>query len=429
MNNLFTQLGRRIYTVSELTRSIKSLLEDAYPFVWITGEISNLRIPASGHFYFTLKDPEAQINAVMFRGQTRFLKFQPEDGMEVIAMGRITVFEPRGAYQIILEVMEPKGIGALQLAFEQLKEKLSKEGLFDEIHKRPLPFLPEKIGVITSPTGAVIRDIMHVTWRRFDNMNIVIAPVRVQGDGADEEIVRALKVLNERGDVDVIILARGGGSLEDLQPFNTEKVARTIFESRIPVVSAVGHETDYTISDFVADVRAPTPSAAAELVVPRKADLMARITEIAGSLRLALLSTINGLREHTHHLSKRLSDPRKHVANMRLRVDDNLSRIIYTCSSNIREARERWVLWRERFYQCMRHCLEYHRGALQTVSGKLDSLSPLSTLNRGYSITRSLPDHKVVRDVRFVSTGQEVEVIVARGKMICRIERCLRERK
>ncbi len=423
MDNLFNQLEQRIYTVSELTHSIKSLLEEAYPFVWVTGEISNFRVPTSGHFYFTLKDPEAQINSVMFRGQNRFLKFQPEDGMEVIAMGRITVFQPRGAYQIILEVMEPKGIGALQLAFEQLKEKLSKEGLFDEDHKRPLPVLPEKIGVVTSPTGAVIRDIINVARRRFDNMTILIAPARVQGDGADKEIVNALELLNKRDDIDVIILARGGGSLEDLQPFNTEKVARAIFKSHIPVVSAVGHETDYPISDFAADLRAPTPSAAAELVIPRKADLAARTVEIADSLRITLLNKISGLREHIYHLAKRLSDPGKQIENMRLRVDDNLSRIVYSFSSDISKTGDRRNLWHERFYQSMQRRLEYHRGAFETVAGKLDSLSPLSTLNRGYSITRSLPDYKVVKDVQTVSIGQQVEVIVARGSMICRIEK------
>jgi exodeoxyribonuclease VII large subunit len=425
MDDLFTPLERRIYTVSELTHSIKSLLEDSYPFVWVAGEISNFRVPASGHFYFTLKDAEAQINAVMFRGQNRFLKFEPVDGIEVIAMGRITVFEPRGTYQIILELMEPKGIGALQLAFEHLKQKLSREGLFDEIHKRPLPFLPERIGVVTSPTGSVIRDIINVAQRRFDNTNLIIAPVRVQGDGADKEIVRALAVLNERDDVDAIILARGGGSLEDLQPFNTEAVARAIFQSHIPVVSAVGHETDYTIADFVADLRAPTPSAAAELVVPRKGDLLARALEMTEALRVSLLDKIKGIREHIYHLSKRLSDPRKEIANMRLRVDDNLSRIIYAFSSDIRNARDARIVWVERFYQCMQHGLAYNRSKLQAVTGKLDSLSPLSTLSRGYSIALSLPEYKVIKDVGVVSLGQEVEVIVARGKMVCRVEKRL----
>ena len=425
MDKLLTQLDRRIYTVSELTHSIKSLLEDTYPFVWVTGEISNFRVPASGHFYFTLKDAEAQINAVMFRGQNRFLKFEPVDGIEVIAMGRITVFEPRGSYQIILEVMEPKGIGALQLAFEHLKQKLAKEGLFDAIHKRPLPFLPERIGVITSPTGAVIRDIIHVAQRRFDNINIIIAPVRVQGAGADEEIVSALALFNERNDIDVIILARGGGSLEDLQAFNTEAVARAIFKSQIPIVSAVGHETDYTIADFVADLRAPTPSAAAELVVPRKADLLARIIEMSGSLRVTILDKISELRQHIYHLSRRLPDPKKEIANIRLRVDDKLSRMVYAFTSEVRKARDAWILWRERFYQCMRHGLAYNRSKLQTVTGKLDSLSPLSTLSRGYSITLSIPDYKVIKDVCLVSLGQRIEVIVARGKMVCRVEKRL----
>ncbi|OEU53310.1 MAG: exodeoxyribonuclease VII large subunit [Desulfobacterales bacterium C00003106] len=447
MDNPVKQLERRIYTVSELTHSIKSLLENTYPFVWIAGEISNFRIPASGHFYFTLKDHGAQISSVMFRGQNRFLKFQPEDGTEIIGMGRITVFEPRGSYQIILEVMEPKGIGALQLAFEQLRKRLSDEGLFDETHKRPLPFLPAKIGVVTSPTGAVIRDIIHVARRRFDNMRIVIAPVRVQGAGAEKEIASALKLLNERRDVDVIILARGGGSLEDLQPFNTEEVARAVFESRIPVVSSVGHETDYTIADFVADVRAPTPSAAAEVVIPKKDDLIAQIGSARDLLGTVFSNKITGFRDHIHHISQRLSDPARLIANLRLRLDDNLSRINYVCSNDIRKVNERWMSWRERLHHCrptektriqhielkrnvsalssrMQGLVEQNRGLLRTNAAKLGSLSPLSTLMRGYSVTRRLPGYEIIKDAGSVSAGQALEVIVARGRIFCRVEKC-----
>ena len=280
---------RRIYTVSELTRNIKRFLEEAYPFVWVAGEISNFRTPVSGHYYFTMKDSGAQIGAVMFRAQNRHLAFKPEDGMAIIAMGRLNVYEPRGIYQVIVEYLEPEGIGVLQLAFEQLKARLAEEGLFDEKHKSPLPFLPQKIGVVTSPSGAVVRDIIQVINRRFPNLVVEVAPVKVQGEGASEEIAEALQLLNERDDIDVVVVARGGGSLEDLQAFNSEIVARAIFSSKVPVVSAVGHETDFTIADFAADLRAPTPSAAAEIIVPVKYELVKRIGEMRSALRTGIV--------------------------------------------------------------------------------------------------------------------------------------------
>ena len=265
---------QKVYTISELNADIKWLLEERFPFVWIIGEVSNFRIPASGHFYFTLKDEFSQLNAVMFRGQQQKLRFQPEDGMNITGLGRLSVYEPRGTYQIILEYMEPAGIGALQIAYEKLKAQLAEEGLFDEKHKKPIPFLPQKIALITSPSGAVVHDMLNIINRRFPNVHIQIYPVKVQGDGAEDEIVDALALLNQSADVDVTIVARGGGSLEDLQTFNVERVARSVFESHIPVISAVGHETDFTITDFVADLRASTPSAAAELAVPVKNELL-----------------------------------------------------------------------------------------------------------------------------------------------------------
>jgi len=267
----------RVYTVSELTDKIKALLEESFPFIWIVGEISNFRTPLSGHFYFSLKDADAQISAVMFRGQQRQLKFEPEDGMRVTGMGRLSVYEPRGSYQIILEYMEPSGIGALQIAFEKLKSRLAQEGLFDDQHKQPIPFLPQKIALITSPSGAVVHDILNILERRYVNVDIQILPVKVQGDGAEDEIAAALDLLNQQAGFDAAILARGGGSLEDLQAFNSEAVARAIYACNVPLISAVGHETDYTIADFVADVRAPTPSGAAEIVVPDRDDWLRAI--------------------------------------------------------------------------------------------------------------------------------------------------------
>ncbi|MBW1675122.1 MAG: exodeoxyribonuclease VII large subunit [Deltaproteobacteria bacterium] len=446
MDNQFMLPERRIYTVSDLTRAIKGLLENAYPFVWIAGEISNFRIPVSGHFYFTLKDPGAQINAVMFRAQNRNIKFRPEDGMAVVAMGRLNLYELKGIYQIIIEYLEPEGIGVLQLAFEQLKARLATEGLFEEKHKRPLPFLPQKIGVVTSPTGAVIRDIMHVINRRFPNVAVDIAPVKVQGEGAAEEIAEALRLLNDMGDADVIVLARGGGSLEDLQAFNSEVVARAIFASHIPVISAVGHETDFTIADFTADVRAPTPSAAAELIVPVKQELLRRIQEIRGALKNAIFQRVRLLRERTSQVSRRLVHPGRQVADYRLRLDDAVGRIVRGLSRQLDDKRDGLYMMRERLSRCspllmaedlnvllkhhrqtlssaMQFFLESKNGTLRTAVARLNALNPLAILQRGYSVTRTLPEYALVKDVQQVSVGQQVEVTVSRGAMVCLIER------
>jgi exodeoxyribonuclease VII large subunit len=449
MDTDFMLPERRIFTVTELTQTIKGLLEDTYPFVWVAGEISNFRIPVSGHFYFTLKDPGAQINAVMFRAQNRSLRFRPEDGMAVVAMGRLSVYEPRGVYQIIIEYLEPEGVGILQLAFEQLKTKLAAEGLFDEKRKRPLPFLPHKIAVVTSPTGAVIRDIMHVINRRFPNVAVEIASVRVQGEGAAEEIAEALQLLNEMSDADVIVVARGGGSLEDLQAFNSEVVARAIFSSHIPVVSAVGHETDFTIADFTADLRAPTPSAAAELIVPVKKELSRRIREIRGTLKSAMYQRLRLLRERTSQLSRRLAHPSRQIGDYRLRLDDALGRILRGLSRQLFEKRDRLNMMQERFGRCspqfavedlgvlLKHhrqtlfsaiqfLLESKKSILRTTVAKLNALNPLAILERGYSVTQTLPDYALVKDVRQVGVGQQVKVTVSKGGMVCRIERVVR---
>src|SRR5216684_3755323 len=279
---------RRVYTVSELTGQIKGTLEGAFPAVWVEGEISNLRMPSSGHAYFTLKDEGAQLSAVLFRGRGRRVRFEPEDGMHVLAFGGLDVYAARGQYQLVVELMEPQGLGALQLAFEQLKRKLEAEGLFDEGRKRKLPVFPRVIGIVTSPTGAAIRDMLNIIGRRFGDLHILIAPVRVQGDGAPGEIIQALLNLQAVAELDVIIVGRGGGSIEDLWAFNDEGVARAIVDCRVPVVSAVGHEIDVTIADLVADARAPTPSAAAALVVPKKLDLLMAVDDRRRDLVSAL---------------------------------------------------------------------------------------------------------------------------------------------
>lgn len=452
MDKDFTLSERQIYTVSELTQRIKSLLERSYPFVWVAGEISNFRIPVSGHFYFSIKDAGAQISAVMFRAQNRSMKFGIEDGMSVVAMGRINVYEPRGIYQIIVEYLEPKGIGVLQLAFEQLKARLAAEGLFDENTKRSLPFLPQTIGVVTSPTGAVLRDIIHVVNRRFPNVVMEIAPVKVQGEGAAEEIAEALELLNERNNADVIVVARGGGSLEDLQPFNSETVARAIFASHIPVISAVGHETDFTIADFAADLRAPTPSTAAELIVPLKVDLLRRIQDIKAVLKIAVFQRLQLLSERTLQISRRLVHPSKQIADYRLRLDETFGRIEQGFSRQLNSMENRLYVMKERLDRCsprvmvdnlnvllkhyhqtlfsaMQFCLQSQRATLRTTVAGLNALSPLAIMERGYSVTRALPDYALVRDTQQVSVGQHVEVTVSRGTMICRIERKAKDGK
>ncbi len=452
MNSLSNDPNRgRVFSVSELTRNVKTLLEESFPLIWIYGEISNFRVPASGHFYFTLKDKGAQIQSVMFRGQNRRLKFEPEDGMAVTGLGRISVYEPRGTYQIILEYMEPKGVGALQVAFERLKARLADEGLFDESHKKALPFLPEKISVITSPSGSVIHDIITVVQRRFPNMRIRLSPAKVQGGGAVGEIVSTLEFVNELGDSDVIILARGGGSLEDLAAFNSEEVARAVFLSRIPVISAVGHETDFTIADFVADLRAPTPSAAAELAVPRKMDLSHARADLTARLESAASRHIETLRGSLEEARKKLIDPRKRMEDLRLRLDDYAARLARVISRDMEHWREQ-LRWRrdrlssasplnqvrylnEKLKQSNDNLLnlkkihiDEKKSRLRELTARLHALSPRAILERGYSITRTSPGAKVVLDPEQVAIGQELEVMVAKGALFVNVNRTKTEK-
>ena len=304
---------RYTLTVTELTQQIKDLLEIKFSEVWVEGEISNLRIPPSGHLYFTLKDEFSQIRAVFFKMQARTLRYMPEEGLQVICRGRIGVYEKRGDYQLILDAMEPRGMGALQLAFLQLKERLEKEGLFDPVHKKPIPMVPEKIGIITSPTGSVIQDMLHILDRRFKNIQVLLYPVRVQGEGASEEIIKGIDYFNKQGEVDVIILGRGGGAFEDLWAFNEEGVARAIYDSNIPIISAVGHETDYTISDFVADLRAPTPSAAAELAVKNKQEIQKMLSYFKNRIRSQIEQTLQEYQSNLSHLRKGLINPQRRI--------------------------------------------------------------------------------------------------------------------
>jgi len=437
---------RSIYTVSQLTSEIKTFLERQFEFLWVEGEISNLRSPSSGHLYFTLKDESAQVRAVMFRMQNRLLKFVPEDGLQVVCYGRLSVYEPRGEYQIVVDHMEPKGLGALQLAFEQLKEKLSREGLFDPAHKKPLPPLPQKIGIVTSPTGAAIRDMLQIIDRRFANVHILIYPVRVQGAEAAQEIAQAIDELGQWPHLDVIIVGRGGGSLEDLWAFNEERVARAIYRCPIPIISAVGHEIDFTIADFVADLRAPTPSAAAELVVRNKVELVQTLGSLEQRLRQSGRLTLEARRERVFHLSQRLVDPRKKIADQRLRMDDLFSRLALSGQQTFRRNSDRLRLkyesllllhpgkriaeYSHRLSQLSRRLalaevvgLRFFRQRMEGAWGKLQSLSPLAILERGYSIARVLPSQEIIRRASQVKVEDRVSVKVSRGDFIARVEK------
>jgi exodeoxyribonuclease VII large subunit len=315
---------RRVYSVAEITREIKTDIESRFPSLWIEGEISNFKRHASGHFYFSLKDAEAQISCVMWRGRNQGLRFEPQDGMKVLAVGDVTDDERQGKYQLDTAVLRPSGVGDLQLAFEALKKKLAAEGLFDEGRKRPIPAFPERIGIVTSPTGAAIHDIVQVASRRFPPVQLLLRPVRVQGEGAAEDIARGIGEFNEWGEADVLIVGRGGGSMEDLWAFNEEAVARAVASSRIPVVSAVGHEVDFTICDFVADLRAPTPSAAAELVVPDRGELLSTIHQWMGRSARLLRDRIRFLNERVRAFdrSHALQKPSDQLRERRFRVDD-----------------------------------------------------------------------------------------------------------
>src|SRR5881392_3322538 len=316
--------GRAVLTVSQLTEQLRVLLEERFPAVWVEGEISNFRSYGSGHAYFTLKDADAQLRCVIFRTRAQRIRFQPADGLHVVAFGSVEVYAQRGEYQLVIELLEPRGLGALQLAFEQLKERLAAEGLFDARRKRPLPRFPRKIGIVTSPSGAAIRDMLRVIGRRFGEIHIVLAPARVQGDGAAAEVAQGIRELNALGGVDVIIVGRGGGSLEDLWAFNDEMLARTIAASKIPVISAVGHEVDYTIADFVADVRAATPSNAAELVVKEKRAVADALGELSRRLIRAMSRRLAAQRDRLETIRERrvLTDPRRPLRELSRRVDE-----------------------------------------------------------------------------------------------------------
>ncbi len=394
---------RHVWTISELNRSIKQVLEEGFPDIWVEGEVSNLRIPSSGHMYFTLKDKAAELHAVMFKNVNQRLEFKLEDGLKVVACGQVSVYQRRGEYQLVVEKLEPRGVGALQLAFEQLKKRLQDEGLFDAAQKKSLPLLPLRIGIVTSPTGAAIRDIINVIQRRFANVELLLNPVRVQGEGAAKEISEALDELNEMGEVEVIIIGRGGGSLEDLWAFNEEVVARAIYRSRIPIISAVGHEIDYTIADFVADLRAPTPSAAAELVVAAKKELVDKLEVLEARMKRTLLNALALLKNRVARATESYAfrQPGEAIRQHQQRIDD-LARSLTLGMS---------------------HLLEIGRERLATLAGRLESLSPLGVLSRGYSLSLKLPERAVIRGTSTLNVGDEVETRVKEGSFLSRVEK------
>jgi exodeoxyribonuclease VII large subunit len=442
------QTRRRIVTVSELTSLIRTLLEDRVGEVWVEGEISNCRVWNTGHMYFTLKDGDAQIRAVMFRTAVRYLRFKPEGGLHVVVRGHLGVYAPKGEYQITCEHMEPHGLGALQLAFEQLKKKLHAEGLFDPTRKRKLPALPRKIGVVTSLDGAALRDIVKVIVRRHPSAHLVIKPARVQGDDAVPEIIQGLRAIARVPAVDVVIVGRGGGSVEDLWAFNEERVARAIAACPVPVISAVGHETDVTIADFVADLRAPTPSAAAEMVVAAKDDFCGRIDRLHQQLAASARNSIHRRRNALHSLTVR-----RGFAGWPARLAMHGRRAAELAHASRRAARE-LVAVRQREYRTLRDRLESHdlrrrmasiRGRLQIADGKLsavavrsrdradarfrvlvgrlENLSPLGVLARGYAVCWSEDHSRIVRDAGSAPAGSTVHVTLHRGELECEVKK------
>jgi len=412
-----------VYTISELTSAIKHLLETNFSFVWVEGEISNARRPPSGHFYFTLKDDRAQLKAVLFKNQLPWLKFKPEDGIKVICQGRISTYEPRGEYQIIIEYIEPKGYGALQVAFEQLKKKLMEEGLFYK--KRPLPILLRHIAVVTSPVGAAIRDFLRILLKNSPNIAVRVYPVKVQGEGAAEQIAQAISNSNRMNWADAIVLTRGGGSLEDLWAFNEEIVARAIYASKIPVISAIGHEVDFTIADMVADLRASTPSAAAEIIIKKREDLENRLKEWENCLSQVLSKQkINNYSLHLDEISQSLLKVMGHVINNKKICLSNLRDRFIMTHPKRQIINHREILKKEKgeLTTHFKHYLERLNQYTKGLTQRLNNLSPLAVLKRGYALAFTLPEKGIIRAANQVRRGDSILVKIAQGEIISKVE-------
>jgi exodeoxyribonuclease VII large subunit len=447
---MFVTPKERIYSVSEITRSIKGLLETEFPFATVVGEISNLRRPYSGHLYFTIKDDEAQLKAVLFKQQQRYLDTLPIDGQQIICRGRISVYEPRGEYQLIVDFLQVRGEGSQQLVFERLKNQLAAEGLFVAEHKKTVPFLPAKIALVTSPDGAALHDFLKVALTRFPSMPIEILPVRVQGGEAAQEIIAALAVVNERKSSEVIVICRGGGSLEDLWPFNDERLARAIYASEIPVVTGIGHEIDFTIADFVADLRAPTPSAAAEAIVPDIFMLRAMLAGLKQRLQQRTMRILSDLRQHLQWQKRMLGDPRARLVHHLLHLDHARAALIHVLAENMHRCRSRvsrlvgrineqnparqlthsrhWLHEQVRQLAAMMNLqLARKEAAFHTAVSVLTAVSPRAVMNRGYAIVRRRPAGELIHASRQTAVGQALEVLLAEGRIGCEVTEILEE--
>ncbi|GAB4343735.1 MAG: exodeoxyribonuclease VII large subunit [Desulfobulbaceae bacterium] len=435
----------RIFTVTEINTSIRGLLEVHFPFVSVAGEISNLRQPLSGHCYFTLKDERSQLKAVLFKMQQRYLTESPADGRMVVCRGRISVYEPRGEYQLIVDTIDFHGAGVMQLEFEKLKQRLAAEGLFDKEAKRSLPFFPEHITLVTSPSGAAVRDFIRVARKRCPQARLTVFPVPVQGETASSEIAKALELINRKWPTDIIVLCRGGGSIEDLWAFNEERLARAIHASSIPVVSAIGHETDFTIADFTADLRAPTPSAAAEMILPDARELKLQVLRLEKLLAGRMASRLERMQERVALCRQRLTLLRHPLDHLALKLDHAAGRLHGACLSLFRARQhslERLAYRIKRFDPALllvreqRRLAEIHRrlllaisgdlekrrSSLARLSGLLDAVSPLATLSRGYAIARTTPaPGRVITDVAQVETKETIAVTLYKGELECLI--------
>ncbi len=443
---LTTLTTRKIFSVSELTGQVAELLEAHFGTVFVEGEITNLRIPASGHLYMSIKDSKAQIRGIMFRRQVRLLDFTPENGMTVICRGHLDFYDARGDLQMVIDAMEPSGRGAYRMALERLKKKLSEEGLFDVSRKKPLPILPRVIGVVTSPTGAAIRDILKVIRTRNEKVTILIYPARVQGGQAPEDITEGITFFNRHHLADVLIVGRGGGSAEDLDAFNTERVVRAIAASRIPVISAVGHEIDVTLSDLAADVRAPTPTAAAETVILERGQWLKRMNELQNRLIQGFQLLVEQKKSRLRGLESRLVDPRHQASLIRLKLDEYLARLTRHVSQGLQFRKLRLAENRRRLFRCspygllpenrqklrhfkkqladsISHLLKTKRTNLTSYTSLLDSFSPRNVLKRGYSITFREATGAIVRDAGKVGIGENVRVMVAKGSLKCEVKK------
>ncbi|MHB8454648.1 MAG: exodeoxyribonuclease VII large subunit [Acidiferrobacterales bacterium] len=436
---------REIYSVSRLNREAKTLLEGSFSLLWVEGEISNLARPSSGHLYFSLKDSQAQVRCALFRGNQRAIACVPRDGMHVVARARASLYEGRGEFQLIVEHIEEAGEGALRRAFEALKIRLSQEGLFDIAHKKPLPRLPRRIGVITSPSGAAIRDIITTLKLRFPAISVLIYPVPVQGEGAAEKIAAAIRLAERFGDCDALILARGGGSLEDLWPFNEEIVARALYDCPLPVVSGVGHETDFTIADLVADARAPTPTAAAVMLSPDQQEWLAEFADRENRLRRLMIDRLRNSQQRLDWVAARLAHPREGIRRLQQRLIDLARRItlaqaarrqraaanllditahLYRRSPDtlIRQLQLRFDHQQNRLVLAMQQILERAAHRLNATSRHLDALSPLATLARGYAIVQRDDTGTVVHNAAQLKPGDRIRAVLAHGQVTAKVE-------